>query len=192
MAKARKKKGSRGRLASLAVFLIAAGVVLYGRSDLLWGIRGYALDRIDFVRIERESDLPSGWGDRGRPAEVEGIPDYKNALRFSHAGKSLACFRMVDFGNRLVVCSDEGLKPPQAIDEIIRERRVRGRLERLGRSPLDDRLRKMFLQQGNIRLREDAFLLSEDEKPLPSPVRVGVLVFCLMVCCFSAYRLIQI
>jgi hypothetical protein len=192
MARARKKKkGPRGRLASLAVFLIAAGVVLYGRGDLLWGFKGYILGRIDFVRIEKESDLPSAWAGSEAPAEVEGIPDYKNVLRFPHTGKSLACFRMVGFGNRLVVCSDEGLKPPQAIDEIIKERRIRGRLERLGRSPMDDRLRTLFRQQGDIQVREDAFLLSEDEAPLPSPVGLGVFVFCLVVCCLSAYRLIK-
>jgi hypothetical protein len=98
---------------------------------------------------------------------------------------------MVDFGNRLVVCTDRGLERPEAIDEIIKERTIRGRLERLKDSQLDGSLRRIFLKTSGIRLAEDGFLLHEERKPLPSPFKLGVLAFCLILCCFSAYRLIK-
>ena len=173
------------------LFLVAAGVVFWGRHELLWGVKGHLLDEVDFYRIERQSDLPPPGEARVRPAEVVGIPDYKNAPRLPSQGKTLTCFRMVDFGNRLAVCTDRGLKRPEAIDEIIKERTIQGRLERLKDSPLDGSLRRIFVRTGGIRLAEDGFLLYEDRKPLPSPFKLGVLGFSLILCCFSAYRLIK-
>jgi len=192
MARARKKKRRSARkLASFAIFLVSAGVAFYGRYDLLWGGKGYLLGRIDFYRIENQSDLPSPSDSRVRPAKVVGIPDYKNSVRLPYNGKTLTCYRMVDFGNRLVVCSDKGLVKPRAIDEIIKERTIRGRLERLSRGPLEVRLRQDFQGLGGIRVQDDAFVLCEDKSPLPSPVKFGAFTLCLILCCFSAYRLIK-
>jgi len=193
MAKSKKikKKPRRRRFVFLLLFIVAAGIVLWGRHELLWGLKGYVLDEIDFYRIESQSDLPPSAKARVRPAEVLGIPDYKNAPRFPYAGKPLSCYRMVDFGNRLVVCSDKGLKRPEAIDEIIKERTIRGRLERLKKSQMNDSLRRIFLNASSIRLAEDAFLLYEDPRPLPSRVKVGFFAFCVLICCFSVYRLIK-
>jgi len=98
---------------------------------------------------------------------------------------------MVDFGNRLCVCTGKGLSRPKAIDEIIKDRTIRGRLEGLKRSPLDERLRRIFLKVGGIRLAEDAFLLFEDRSPLPSVPKVCFLSFCLILCCFFGYRVIK-
>lgn len=192
MAKARKnKKKSRGRLIPFLLFLVAAGLVFCGRHELLWGVKGYLLDEIDFYRIESQSDLPPSVGARVRPAEVAGIPDYKNAPRFPNEGRTLTCYRMVNFGNRLCVCTEKGLKSPKAIDEIIKVRTLRGRLESLTKSRMNDSLRSLFLKSGGIHLAEDAFLLYEDPTPLPSKVKVGFLFFCVILCCLSAYRLIK-
>lgn len=192
MAKVRKKqKKSRGRLIPFVLFLIASGLVFLGRHELLWGVKGYFLDEIDFDRIESQSDLPPSAEARARPAEVEGIPDYKNAHRFQNEGRALTCYRMVNFGNRLCVCTEKGLAKPKAIDEIIRVRTVRGRLESLTKSRMNDSLRRIFLETGSIHLAKDAFLLSEDPRPLPSKVKVGLLSFCVILCCLSAYGLIK-
>ena len=194
MAKARKKKKKkefRARLVPFVLFLIAAGLVFCGRHELLWGVKGYLLDEIDFYRIESQSDLPPSGESRVRPAEVVGIPDYKNTPRFPTEGRTLTCYRMVNFGNRLCVCTERGLASPKAIDEIIKVRTLRGRLESLTRSPMDESLRGIFLKTGSIRLAEDAFLLYEDPTPLPSKVKTGFLSFLLILCCLSAYRLIQ-
>ena len=191
MVKAKKKeKPVLRRFSSLVLFLLAAGFVFWGRGALLWGFKGYLLDEVDFYRIESESDLPPPGDDHVRPAEVVGIPDYKNAPRLPYQGETLTCYRMVDFGNRLVVCADKGLKRPEAIDEIIKERSIRGRLERLNKSQMNNSLRRIFLKVGSIRLAEDGFLLYEDPKPLPSKVKVGFFVSCLILCCFFGYRLI--
>ena len=187
----KKKKTARQRFSSLVLFFLA-GVVFWGREDLLWGLKGYLLDETDYLRIRSESDLPAQSGVRGQPAEISGIPDYKNVVRFPYDGKTLTCYRMVGFRNRLIVCSDRGLKRPEAIDEIIKERTIRGSLETLSKSPLEDRLRKDLNEPGaGIRVRDDAFLLSEGKAPLPSPVTLGVLIFCMIACCFFAYRLIK-
>jgi hypothetical protein len=192
MAKSRKKtKASGGRVVSLILFLAVAGVLLWGRHELLWGLKGYLLDRVDFLPIESHSDLPPSSVFRVVPAEVVGIPDYKNALRFPDKDKILTCYRMVDFGNRLCVCTDKDLTPPKAIDEIIKERTIRGRLEGLGKSPPGNRLRGLFLKTAGIRLKEDAVVLYEEPTPLPSKVQVGLLAFCAILCCFFAYRLIK-
>lgn len=192
MAKAQKNKRGRGRrLLSFVLFLVSAGLLFMGRHELLWGAKGYLLNRIDFLEIEGESDLPPASEARARPAEVAGVPDYEHSLRLPHEGSTLTCYRMVGFGNRLVVCSRKGLKRPEAIDEIIKERVIRGRLERLGDGPLDDRLRRMFQESGKIRLPSEGFLLTEEQAPLPSPVRLGFLALCLILCCLSAYGLIQ-
>ena len=192
MAKARKKKKkSRGRLVPFLFFLIAAGLLFWGRHELLWGAKGYLLDEIDFYRIEGQLDLPSSAETRVRPAEAVGIPDYKNAPRFPNEGRSLTCYRMVNFGNRLCVCTDKGLARPKAIDEIIKVRTIRGRLEDLTKSRINDDLRRVFLKSGGIHLAQDAFLLYEDPAPLPSKAKVGFLAFCGILCCLSAYRLIK-
>ena len=194
MAKAKKKKKqkkSRGRLFPFALFLITAFLVFSGRHELLWGGKAYLLDKIDFYRIENQSDLPASAESRVRPAEVAGIPDYKNAPRFPYEGRALTCYRMVNFGNRLCVCTERGLARPKAIDEIIRVRTLRGRLESLTRSDMEDSLRRIFLKTSDIRLAENAFLLYEDPKPLPSRVKLGFLAFCFILCCLSAYRLIK-
>ena len=192
MAKSRKKaKASGRRVVSLVLFIAVAGVLFWGRHELLWGLKGYLLDRIDFLRIESQSALPPSSALRVGPAEVVGIPDYKNALRFPDRDKILTCYRMVDFGNRLCVCTEKDLAPPKAIGEIIKDRTIRGRLESLRKSPLGDSLRRLFLKTAGIRLAEDALLLHEDPTPLPSEVRVGFLAFCAILCCFSAYRLIK-
>ena len=194
MAKAKKKKKKkkpRGRLFPFALFVLAAGFVFFGRHELLWGLKAYLIDRIDFYRIESQSDLPGSSEARVRPAEVAGIPDYKNAPRFPYEGRTLTCYRMVDFGNRLCVCTDKGLARPKAIDEIIKVRTLRGRLESLSKSGMNDSLRRVFLKTGNIRLAEDAFLLYEDPEPLPSSAKVGFLAFCVILCGLSAYRLIK-
>jgi hypothetical protein len=190
-AKRKKKKKPRGRLLPFVVFLVAAGFVFVGRHELLWGLKAYLLDEIDFHRIESQSDLPPSEPARVRPAEVAGIPDYKNTPRFPYEGKTLTCYRMVNFGNRLCVCTDKGLAKPKAIDEIIKVRTLRGRLESLNKSRMNDSLRRIFLKTGNIRLAEDAFLLYEDPKPMPSTGRVGFFAFCAVLCCLSAYRLIK-
>ena len=192
MAKSRKKaKASGRRVVSLILFLAVAGVFFWGRHELLWGLKGYLLDRIDFLRIESQSALPPSSVLRVGPAEVVGIPDYKNALRFPYKNKILTCYRMVDFGNRLCVCTEKGLATPKAIDEIIKEHTIRGRLEGLMKSPLGDSLRGLFLKTAGIRLAEDALLLYEDPMPLPSKVKVGFLALCAILCCFFAYRLIK-
>lgn len=189
--KKKKKKPPRRRFLLMLLFIMAAGVVFWGRHELLWGLKGYFLDEIDFYRIGSQSDLPPSAKGHVGPAEIVGIPDYKNVPRFPNEGKTLTCYRMVDFGNRLVVCTDTGLKRPEAIDEIIKERTIRGRLESLKKSQLNDSLRRIFLKTGSIRLAEDAFLLYEDPKPLPSKARLGLLASCLILCCFFAYRLIK-
>jgi hypothetical protein len=188
--KKKKKKKPRGRLVPFVLFVFAAGIVFFGRHELLWGLKGYLLGEIDFYRIESQSDLPASAGARVRPAEVAGIPDYKNAPRFPYEGRTLTCYRMVDFGNRLCVCTDKGLARPKAIDEIIKVRTLRGRLESLTKSRMNDSLRRLFLKTGSIRLAEDAFLLCEDPKPLPSKVKVSFFAFCAILCCLSAYRII--
>jgi hypothetical protein len=191
MAKSKKKKPPRRRFILMLLFIMAAGVVFWGRHELLWGLKGHLLDEIAFYRIESQPDLPPSAEVRERPAEVVGIPDYKNVPRFPYQGKTLTCYRMVDFGNRLVVCADKGLKRPEAIDEIIQERTIRGRLASLKKSQLNDSLRRIFLKTGSIRLAEDAFLLYEDPKPLPSKVKLSLFASCLILCCFFAYRLIK-
>ena len=192
MAKSRKKAKTSGRrLVSLILFLAVAGVLFWGRHEILWGLKGYLLDRIDFLRIESQSALPPSSFLRVGPAEVVGIPDYKNALRLPDKDKILTCYRMVDFGNRLCVCTGKDLVPPKAIGEIIKERTIRGRLEGLGKSPLGDRLRGSFLVTAGIRLAEDALVLYEDPTPLPSRVRAGLFAFCAVLCCLFAYRLIK-
>lgn len=189
--KKKKRKPPRRRFISLVLFIVAAGALLWGRHELLWGGKGYLLDEIHFYRIEGQSDLPPSGEGRVRPAEVVGIPDYKNVPRLPYRGKTLTCYRIVDFGNRLCVCTDKGLTRPKAIDEIIKERTIRGRLESLSKSQMDDSLRRIFLNTGNIRLAEDAFLLYEDSTPLPSKVKLGLFASCLVLCCFFAYRLIK-
>jgi hypothetical protein len=192
MSKSKKKKKRPWRRSVLLVlFLVTAGFLFWGRHELLWGIQGYLLDRVEFFRVADQSDLPVPADTRPRPAEIVGIPDYKNVLRFPYKDEILTCYRMVDFGNRLCVCTEKGLTRPKAIDEIIKERTIRGRLERLEQSPLEDRLRRVFMKAGSIRLADGAFLLSEDRFPRPSILRVGFLCFCLILCCFSAYRLIK-
>jgi len=192
MARARSKKRAPGRRwVYFLLFMVAAVVVFFGRHELLWGFKGYLMHEIDFLRVESQSDLPRRSDAQPRPAEVAGIPDYKNALRFPYKQEILTCYRVVDFGNRLCVCTVKGLSTPKVIDEIIKERTVRGRLEGLKRSPLDKRLRRIFLKADGIRLAEDAFLLSEDRWPLPSVLKVCLLSFCLILCCFFAYRLIK-
>jgi hypothetical protein len=192
MAKSRKKrKTSRRRWLSFFLFLLTAAVVFTGRQDLLWGLQGYLLDRIDFVRVESPSDLPSGSGGPSRPALVVGIPDYKNQVRFPYERKILTCYRVVGFENRLCVCTEEELKAPEAIGEVIQSRTVRGRLEGLAGSPLEDRLRRLFWRASSIRLEENAFLLTEDPSPLPSLFKLGLLCLCLILCCFFAFRVIQ-
>jgi hypothetical protein len=192
MAKSQKRgKGSRGRLLSLVVLLLAAGVFVWGRHDLVRGVRAYLLDGIDYLHVEQRSDLPLPSDFLPCPAEVNGIPDYEHLLRFPHQGSTITCYRMVGFENQLVVCSYKGLRRPEAIVEIIRERSIRGRLTRLGKSPLEDRLRRGFRKAGNIRIREEAFLLLEEDSPFPSRVRLGILAACLILCCLSAYRLIK-
>jgi hypothetical protein len=193
MAKARKnrKKTARRRFSWLVLFLLAAGFVFWGRGDLLWGLKGYLLDEIDCLRIRSESDLPPSAEARVRPAEVVGIPDYKNAPRFPNAGMTLTCYRMVGFGNRLCVCTERGLASPNAIGEIIKARTIRGRLVPLKKSRLNDSVRRIFLKTGSIRLAEDVWLLYEDPTPLPSKGKLGFLAFCAVLCCFSAYRLIK-
>jgi hypothetical protein len=187
----KKEKTARRRFPWLVLFLLAAGVVFWGRGDLLWGLKGYLLDEIDYLRINSESDLPPSAEAHVRPAEVVGIPDYKNAPRFPNSGKTLTCYRMVGFGNRLCVCTERGLASPKAIGEIIKERTIRGRLEILTKSQINDSLRRIFLKTGSIRLAEDVFLLYEDPTPLPSKVKLGFFAFCAVLCCFSAYRLIK-
>jgi len=191
MAKAKKKKAPGRRFVYFLLFLVAGGVVFYARHEFLWGLKGYLLHEIDFLRVESQSDLPPRSGAHPRPAEVVGIPDYKNALRLPYKQQILTCYRMVDFGNRLCVCTSNGLSTPKAIDEIIKERAVRGRLEGLKRSPLEERLRRIFVKAGGIRWGEDAFLLAEDRWPMPSVVKVCFLSFCLILCCFFAYRVIK-
>ena len=192
MARDRKKRRtSYRRIVSFALFLVTAAVLFVGRHEVLWGIQGYLLDHIDFFRIESEADLVRLSGTRGHPAEVVGIPDYKNMVRFPYEKKILTCYRMVGFENRLFVCKWNGLARPKAIDEIIQNRTVRGKLGGLNRSPLEDRLRRVFLRAGNIGVAEDAFLLLEDRRPLPSVLEVGFLSLCLILCCFFAYRVIK-
>ena len=187
----KKKKTARRRFSWLVLFFLAAGFVFWGRGDLLWGLKGYLLDEIDYLRINSEPDLPPRSEARAQPAEISGIPDYKNSHRFPNEGRILTCYRMVDFGNRLCVCTEQGLTGPKAIDEIIKVRTIRGRLESLNKSQMNDNLRRIFLKTGGIRLAEDAFLLCEDKTPLPSPIKLGFLAFCLILCCLSAYRLIK-
>ncbi len=192
MGKRCKKDGtSTKRGFQFVLFLLAAGVVFWGRQELLWGIKGYFFDRIDYFSVKRQSSLPLPADPLPRAAKVIGIPDYKHAVQFSSGSENLTCYRMVDFENRLVVCSTKGLKRPEAIDEAIQERTIRGRLERFGRGPSEERLRGIFQKVGRIRIQENAFVLFEDESPLPSPVKFGVLTFCVLLCCFSAYRLIK-
>ena len=195
MAKSRKKKKktrpARHRLVSLMLFLAAAGILFWARQDLLWGIKGYLLREIDYCRIRSEADLPPRSGAGACPAEVVGVPDYKNVPRFPNEGVILTCYRMVGFGNRLCVCSEKGLAKPKAITEIIKSRTIRGRLETLQKSVLNTSLRRHFLKAGNIRLAEDAFLLTEDDRPLPSRGKMGLLAGCAFLCCFFAWRLIK-
>lgn len=194
MAKSKKKKKKKARprrFVSLVLFLVAVAVLFWGRYDILWGIKGYLLDRIDFCRIESQSDLPRRSGARVRSAEVVGIPDYKNVPRLPYQGRILTCYRMVDFGNRLCVCSEKGLVTPKAIHEIIEVRTIRGRLEALKKSDMDDSLRRLFLKAGGIRLAGDAYLLYEEKKPLPSRGEMGLFAFCAVLCCFFAWRLIK-
>ncbi len=192
MAKKKKTaKTPRSRFVWLLVLLLSAVVVFWARHELLWAVKGHLLGRIDFHPIENQSDLPPLDETRARPAEVVGIPDYKHSLRFPHEDGILTCYRMVDFGNRLIVCSEKGLKKPDDIRDIIQNRSITGRLESLRKSGLDQPLRRLFQKEGNIKLQADAFLLREDRFPVPPPVRLGILAFCLILCCFSAYKLIQ-
>ena len=173
------------------LFLVAAGILFWGRQDILWGVKGYLLGDMDFCRIQSQSDLPPRSGAHACPAEVVGIPDYKNVPRFPNRGVILTCYRMVGFGNRLCVCSKKGLARPKAITEIIKSHTIRGRLEALKKSDMNDSLRRLFLKVGGIRLAEDAFLLYEDEKPLPSKGKMGLFAGCALLCCFFAWRLIK-
>jgi hypothetical protein len=193
MARSRKKRNGtgRGKVVALILFVIGGGALFWGRHELMWGLKGYVVGKIDFLEVEDEEGLPAPSEVQVRPTEAMGIPDYKNPIRFPYEGKTLTCYRMVGFRDRLVVCSDKGLKRPEAIGEIIKERSIRGRLERLNKSQMNDSLRRIFLKASSIRLAEDAFLLYEDPAPLPSKVKVGFLAFCVVVCCFSAYRLIK-
>ena len=184
-------KTSGRKLTFLILFLLAGGAIFWGRHDLVWGLKGYLLDEIDYLRIQSETDLPPVSRARTRPAEISGIPDYKHAFRVPYKGKILTCYRMVGFENRLCVCTEQGLAEPKAIDEILRERTLKGRLEVLGKSPMAESLRRLFLKTGGIRVAEDAYLLTEDRSPLPSKEKLGFLAFCVVVCCLSAYRLIK-
>ncbi len=193
--KSKKKKTKRRisptRATFFLLFLASAAVVLWDHQALVQGLRGYLLGRIEYDRIESRGDLPSGAEGGARAAEVIGIPDYKHVYRFPYEGVILTCYRIVDFGNRLCVCSDKGLARPEAIDEVIRKRTLRGRLEPLAKSPLRHRVRRVFLRGGKIRLPEDAFLLREDPTPLPSLSRLALPVTCLLLCCLFAYRVIK-
>ena len=192
MGKSRKKrKTSRATWVSFLLFLVTGAVVFLGRHELLWGLKGYLLDRIDFLRIESHSDLPGQSEGHVRPAVVKGIPDYKNEVRFPYKKKILTCYRMVGFENRLCVCSWKGLRAPKAIDEVIQSHTVRGRLEAFHGSPLEDRLHRLFLRVGSIRLEGNAFLLFEDRFPRPPLIKVGFLCTCLILCCFFACKVIK-
>lgn len=188
-----KKKRRAGALRFVFLALLAtSGAILYWqRCDVVAGVRAYLL-RADALVVDEERDLPSSRSGCEKPARVAGIPDYRNLVRLpGEAGGTVTCFRVLDFGNRLLVCSPAGLKPPEDIEEIIRKRKFEGALVPLRKSPRQVAIRRGFRRAVGVSLSQDAFLLEEGMPAVPPVERFGILVMLAVLCCFSGYRVIK-
>lgn len=194
MKKGRSRKTSSGRwkrAVSLALFAASGAFLYVHRCDLQLGVMAHLLRVAEPVSIEEERDLPSPRVCCERSARVVGIPDYKNLVRLPSEGGSLTCYRMLDFRNRVVVCSRSGLKPPEDIEEIIRKRSIEGGLVLLRRSPQQLPVRRGFRKAVGVSLPQDTFLLVEGKSPTPSREEFALLASALAICCFSLYRVIK-
>ena len=194
MKKGRSRKTSSGRwkrAVSLALFAASGAFLYVHRCDLQLGVMAHLLRVAEPVSIEEERDLPSPRVCCERAARVVGIPDYKNLVRLPSEGGSLTCYRMLDFRNRVVVCSRSGLKPPEDIEEIIRKRSIEGGLVLLRRSPQQLSVRRGFRKAVGVSLPQDTFLLVEGKSPTPSREEFALLASALAICCFSLYRVIK-
>ena len=186
------KTGGRVRLLFLLAAVLSGVPLLVLRCELIAGIRTYLLGSGRQV-IETAADLPSQPSACAVFAEAVGIPDYGNVFRLERrAGAGgVACFRIVGFENRLVVCSPKGLNQPRDIEEIILKKRFSGSLDRLDRCPLNDSVRRAFRGKVGETLLRDAFLLEVGRNVAPSIPRSALFVFLAVVCFFSSYRAIK-
>ncbi|MEW6442112.1 MAG: hypothetical protein AB1640_14340 [bacterium] len=192
MKKSRKKRKTIWkRAASFVVFLGTAAFLYVNRCDLLATAVDYLRGNAGPAQIDDKADLPSGRTWCERPARVIGIPDYTNLVHVSSDGWKITCFRLLDFENRLIVCSPHGLKQPRDIEEIIRKRSLEGRLSLLRTSPLGATLRSRFSSRVGVELPEDAFLLREDSPSGRSPLWTAALTAAVVLFCFSLGSLVR-
>lgn len=186
-----KKKSTVRKIVLLLLFIGTAAVVYMQRTELVTGIQGHLFGKEHTSVIKELRDIPSLKGFSSHTVRVLGIPDYGNIIRFPFRDKILTCFRMTDFGNRLFVCTEKGLKQPDEIGEVLTQRSVQGRLTALGKSRIRDTLKRGFQRSHRILPANDACLLFEDESSLPSVGKTLALFCCLFFCFFFLYRLIK-
>ena len=179
------------RIFFLILFIISAIVVYIQKDELIYGIEGYITGKGNLIEVRKVSDLKlperSGIG----MAKIMGIPDYASTCPVLDGDQAYTCFRMIDFSNRLAICSQKGLKAPEGIDEVIKPRILKGRLVKLQRMAFDKDLRRCLKRSSNISLSRNTLVLLEGQSSLPSIEKLAILGGCLLLSCFSLYRVIK-
>ena len=190
--KVRKKKKKKGsKIVFFLLFVLTALLIYVQRDDLVAGIQGHFLGNERMSVIKELKDIPSPGGLVSQTASIVGIPDYGHTVRFPYREKILTCFRMTDFGNRLFVCTEKGLKQPEEIGDVLTQHSVQGKLTLLKKSRVQDTLSRGFQRSHRIFPADDACLLFEGESSLPSFAKTLVLCLCLIFCCFFLFRFIK-
>ena len=175
----------------LILFIISVVVVYREKDALIYGIQGYLTGEGKSYEIRDPSDLSSLQELFASTVKVVGIPDYKNTCAITGADNHYTCFRILNFSNRLIVCTPKGLETPEAIDEVIKPKTMRGRLIWLDRTAVNKDVRRCLIKTRNISLSQDALILLEGRHTLPSVKKVALLFGCLLLACYSLFRVLR-
>ncbi len=201
MAGSRKKRSTRskrkgrsggGKFLVLLLFLLTGSLVFWQGGALVTGLqvhltKGRQTEAVigDMSGLARAEKRLSG------RVKVRGIPDYESRLRFPSRDGLLTCFRMTGFENRLFVCTDEPLKEPEGIEDVIRKRSFTGFMEPLGRSRFRETLNRGFQREYGFHPASGARLVLSGTMPGPSLLMTVLLAGCALLCFFFLLKFIQ-
>ncbi len=192
--KTKSKKKGRGigrKILFLLLFLVCGGAVLWQRAELVTGVQVHFFGGEGVAQIGNLTDLDRTGTLFSPLAQITGIPDYKSRFRFPSRDSFFTCFRMTGFEDRLFVCTENELKEPEGIEDVIRKRSFTGRMEPLKKSGFQDTLIRGFSRAHGIRPAPDAILVSEGRARIPSLLETAGLTVCLLLCFFFLFGFIK-
>jgi len=194
-ARSRGKGRSAGRALLWLVLLVVAGWGAFWQREALWtGLQARLYGGGDApagLVIRGAGDLPRAGKRFARPVKVLGIPDYQSRVRLPSGHGVLTCFRMTGCDNRLYVCTDKGLRAPEAVRDVIEKRSFTGFMGPLERSRFREPLTRGLQREHGLRPAAGAHLVLAGGIPGPSVPDMLFPAACLLLCAFFLLKFVR-